>query len=173
MTRPDLQHPFLIELASHLVAGGPPAQLDLVLDGVLEHFGCQVGTIHGWDPQTRTLHLRAQRGVPEHLLERILVVPLGKGMAGLAAERGQPVQVCNLQTDTSGVARPAARETAVQGSITVPMVVDAELRGTLGVGKSGAHEFTAAETDLLLAVGRMIGQFLRRQPAVADRGGTE
>jgi signal transduction protein with GAF and PtsI domain len=160
MSRPEPTHPFVHALACRLAAGGAAVNLDAVLDEVLEHFDCQVGTIHGWDPEARRLHLRAQRGIPEHLLERIRVVPAGKGMAGIAAERCQPVQVCNLQSDTSGVARPAARETAMQGSIAVPMLVGADLRGTLGVGKAQAHEFSPAETDLLLAVGRTIGQFL-------------
>lgn len=47
-------------------------------------------------------------------------------MAGIAAERHQLVQLCNLQKDISGVARPATKETKVEGSIAVPMLLDGE-----------------------------------------------
>ncbi len=81
-------------------------------------------------------------------------------MAGLAAERRAPVQVCNLQTDDSGMARPRAKETAMQGSITIPVIVDDELRGTLGVAKPNAYEFSKDESELLMRLGRLIGSYL-------------
>ena len=36
------------------------------------------------------------------VLATIATIPVGKGMAGLAVERGRPVDACNLQTDASG-----------------------------------------------------------------------
>jgi GAF domain-containing protein len=131
-----------------------------VLERVLEHFACTNGTIHGHDPATGMLHLLAQRGLPEAFLERIRVIPIGKGMAGLAAERRQPVSVCNLQTDTSGAARPGAKASGMEGSIAVPMLLDSRLCGVLGVAKPIAHEFSPTETDLLMQVGATIGRYL-------------
>src|SRR5207253_3253784 len=79
----------------------------------------------------------------------------------LAAERRRPVQVCNLQADDSGVARPGARETRLEGSLAVPMLAGNDLRGVLGVAKPVAYDFSAAETALLLEVGGVIGLFTR------------
>jgi putative methionine-R-sulfoxide reductase with GAF domain len=124
---------------------------------VLTAFGCTVGTVHRLRPGAPILDLAAQRGVPEAILPQVREIPVGKGMAGLAAERRQPVQVCNLQTDDSGVAKPAAKQTKMEGSIALPMLVAGELRGTLGVAKPTVHEFTAEEVRCLLEVAERIG----------------
>ena len=134
--------------------------LQTVLHTVLAHFGGTVGTIHSLDNSTNLLHLRTQIGLPETLLPRVSVIPVGKGMAGLAAERRQPLQVCNLQTDTSGDVRPGAKETGVEGAISVPLLVEDSLRGVLGVSKPTAYEFTQDEIDLLMQVGETVGRAL-------------
>ena len=86
------------------------------------------------------------------------VIPIGKGMAGVAAERKRPVQICNLQTDKLGVARPSAKETKVQGSITVPLMLNGRLYGTLGIAKSVSYEFTAKEEKTLMEIGEAISR---------------
>jgi L-methionine (R)-S-oxide reductase len=134
--------------------------LERVLDKVLESLECAVGTFHELDPSSNVLVLRAQRGVPESVLAEVRRVPVGKGMAGLAAERRAPVQVCNLQTDASGVARPGARATGAQGSIAVPVLVRGELRGAFGVGKRSAHDFSDAEAAEILRVASFLGERL-------------
>jgi signal transduction protein with GAF and PtsI domain len=138
--------------------GVSEAKLLVVLDRVLAHFGCVTGTIHRLDPASGMLRLLAQRGIPDTIRDRVEVIPIGKGMAGLAAERRQPVQVCNLQTDTSGVAKPGARETRMEGAIAVPMLAAGTVCGVLGVAKPVVHEFSAAETALLQAVADDVGQ---------------
>jgi L-methionine (R)-S-oxide reductase len=132
-----------------------------VLDLVLRRFECVTGTIHDLNRASGLLELRAQRGIPAVILDKVSRIPIGKGMAGLAAERKEPVQVCNLQTDNSGVAKPGARDTKMEGSIASPMLVDRTvLRGVLGVAKPVAYEFTAAEQALLLQLGEVIGRHL-------------
>jgi putative methionine-R-sulfoxide reductase with GAF domain len=161
MSETDAPHPLLDEIEDCLARdGATDASLHDVLDRVLRHFGGAVGTIHRLDPSSGLLQLRAQRGLPEMLLPRTQLIPIGKGMAGLAAERRQPVQVCNLQADTCGVAKPGARETRMEGSIAVPMLVADRLHGVLGVGKPVIHEFSAEETVLLSEIAGRIGKFL-------------
>ena len=149
----------LLDDVRQILAGGPatPAALSRVLGRVLDGFGCVAGTIHCFNPATGLLELAADQGIPAAVRERAARVPIGKGMAGIAAERRQAVQVCNLQTDESGVARPAARETPVEGAIAVPLLVNGALRGTLGVAKATAYEFLPDEVDLLLGLGELIG----------------
>ena len=127
------------------------------LGSILAELGCQTGTIHrtGADGE---LKLETQVGVPEFLLPKIASIPFGKGIAGCAAERKRPVQLCNLQTDTSGQARPAAKTTGMEGSIAVPMLVAGELRGVIGVAMAGAHDWTDAEKSLLLAIAAKLGE---------------
>ncbi|MCG8406633.1 MAG: GAF domain-containing protein [Phycisphaerales bacterium] len=131
-----------------------------VLDLALEHFGCVVGTIHRLNRANGLLEIAAQRGIPDAIMGRVRIIPIGKGMAGLAAERREPVQVCNLQTDESGVAKPGAKLTEMEGSIAAPVLVGDSLRGTIGVAKPQAYEFTKDEQALLLEIGSMIGRRL-------------
>ena len=131
-------------------------QLGSILDELLKHFECSAGTIHLL-AASGFLELAAQRGLPDFVVDKIKVIPVGKGMAGIAAERKEPVQVCNLQTDTSGVVRPGARDTKMEGSVAAPMIrADGTLKGTLGVAKPVPYDFTPEECDLLMKIGALI-----------------
>jgi len=151
---------FLEDLERSLKHDATEPSLQSVLDRILDRFNCVVGTIHSLDGPSGMLKLRAQRGIPEAIRDQVQVIPVGKGMAGLAAERREPVQVCNLQTDESGVAKPGARTTRMEGAISLPIFVDDNLRGTLGVAKPVAYEFSQDETDLLMKIGSVIGRYL-------------
>ena len=129
-----------------------------VLDESIRAFGCQAGTIHWLEAQSGMLKLAAHRNIPEMVVQLAAVVPVGKGIAGLAAQNREPVSLCNLQTDTSGQARPTAKATGMEGSIAVPMLVAGELRGVLGVAKAAAHEWSDAEKSLLLAIASRLGE---------------
>jgi signal transduction protein with GAF and PtsI domain len=128
---------------------------DAVLHVALKHFGCQTGTVHIL--RGDVLKLAAHVNIPAPLLPVIETVPIGKGIAGLAAERCVPVSLCNLQTDSSGQARPAAKTTGMEGSIAVPMLVDGELCGVLGVAKAEAHDWNDAEKTELMEIAAMLG----------------
>jgi L-methionine (R)-S-oxide reductase len=118
-------------LAEIRMAFSTNPEIDLALDAalvkILAAFQCPVGTIHTLDAASNLLLIRARRGIPDIILDKVKAIPIGKGMAGIAAERMQPVQVCNLQTDTSGVAKPGARDTKMEGSITAPMILNGKL----------------------------------------------
>lgn len=132
-----------------------------LLSDIVSSFGCSTGTIHILDKEAKLLILQAQQGILPVLLPKITEIPIGKGIAGIAAERRQPVEMCNLQTDSSGVARPAAKETKVEGSIAVPMLLDGELYGTLGVAKTVPYDFTKEEENALLKIGEEMSRHLR------------
>ena len=132
------------------------APWETVLDAVLAHFDCQTGTIHSIDATTGMLQLAAQRGIPEELLHVVTTIPIGKGIAGAAAEKREAVQLCNLQTDDSGVARPDAKKTEVAGSVAIPLERGDALRGTLGVGKYVPYDFTDTEIKTLKEIGNQI-----------------
>ena len=132
-----------------------------LLTDIIAAFGCSTGTIHTLDPETNLLKLQAQQGIPEFLLPKMTVIPIGKGMAGIAAERREPVEMCNLQTDESGVARPAAKETKVEGSIAAPLLLDGELYGVVGIAKPVPYDFTEEETKKLMQIGEEMSRYIR------------
>ncbi|RYD17708.1 MAG: GAF domain-containing protein [Verrucomicrobiaceae bacterium] len=129
-----------------------------LLGSTLSDFGCQTGTIHRTTADGQHLSLVCQTGVPEALWDKITFIPFGKGIAGAAAERREPVELCNLQQDLGGVARPDARQTGVAGSLAVPILsgVSGEVIGTLGIGKYVPYEFTDWEKARLAAVAEEI-----------------
>jgi signal transduction protein with GAF and PtsI domain len=132
-----------------------------VLIQVLENFACVTGTLHRTDPSTGLLMLVTQHGIPPHVLPMLLPkidnIPFGKGIAGCAAQRKEPVQLCNLQEDLGGVAKPDAQKTNVQGALAVPIVgSDGKVIGVLGIGKMQPYEFNDSEVSDLNKVAALI-----------------
>lgn len=132
------------------------------LQRILAAMKAETGTLHVIGPDG-LLHLVRHAGaIPDKLLPVIQRIPIGKGMAGLAAEREEPVQICNLQTDSTGDARPGARATGMRGSICVPMKDNGRLVGVLGVAVAREREFSAAEADWLSQAGKILASALER-----------
>ncbi len=132
-----------------------------LLGFVLEHFSCSTGTLHFLDKNTSLLQLETQIGIPDFLIPKLSTIPIGKGMAGIAAERMKPVEMCNLQTDDSGVARPSAKDTKVEGSLAAPMILSGTLYGTIGIAKPVPYDFTTEEMELLMAIGTAISENIK------------
>ncbi|WP_339901901.1 GAF domain-containing protein [uncultured Cyclobacterium sp.] len=131
------------------------------LEETLSAFNCVTGTLHVLNQDTGLLELQAQVGIPDFLLPKMSTIPVGKGMAGIAAERMEAVQICNLQTDDSGVVRPGAKDTKVEGAITAPMIVEGKLFGTLGIAKKDPYEFNDEETEALMSIATAIAQKIK------------
>lgn len=129
---------------------------DAALAEIVRRLKADSGTIHflGADGM---LHLAAATpGFPELVLKTIRTIPVGKGMAGLAVERGKPVDACNIQTDQSGDVRPGALATGLAGAIVVPIFCGDEVIGALGVANRAARNFNEAEIAELLEAGRIL-----------------
>jgi GAF domain-containing protein len=133
-------------------------QLQDALQSILADFAADSGTIHLLHPEDGVLHLEAaSAGIPAPVLEAVRLVPVGKGMAGLAVERNEPVTACNIQTDASGDVRPGARATGLQGAIALP-IRDASGKavGCLGVANFRERTFTEDEIARLIARGEKL-----------------
>ena len=130
---------------------------DEALGKIIAAFGADSGTTHmiGADG---ALHLAAASGVPEVVLNIVRMVPIGKGMAGLCAERAEPVTACNIQSDASGNVRPGAKATGMEGAIVVPIFDGDRLVGTLGIANRNTRTFTTEEQAELIAAGRMLAR---------------
>ncbi len=141
-----------------------------LLGSILADFDCQTGTIHRATADGTSLALVCQLGVPDSLLDKISLIPFGKGIAGAAAERGEPVELCNLQADLGGVAKPDARQTGVSGSIAVPVFSEEtrEVIGTLGIGKYAPYAFSEAEKLRLEELAVRIGGHFEHKASHGD-----
>lgn len=127
-----------------------------VLAEILHNFSCVTGTIHRTDAATGLLVLLAHQGIPPFVLDKINTIPFGKGIAGCAAERREAVQLCNLQIDATGVAKPVARQTNVQGALAVPIMLGDKVLGVLGIGKMQPYDFTDQEISSVMTVAKVI-----------------
>ena len=85
----------------------------------LSDVGAAAGTVHLHTGGG--LRLAAAVNIPPPVQQAVEWVPNGKGMAGLALERGEPVQTCNLQEDRSGAVKPGARAVNAQAAVAMPV----------------------------------------------------
>ncbi|HEY3762269.1 MAG TPA: GAF domain-containing protein [Verrucomicrobiae bacterium] len=136
-------------------------QLENFLRDTLQQFRSETGTIHSLDASTQLLHLAAQVGLPPQILDMVKTIPVGKGIAGQVVAQNKPVTICNLQTDSSGVAKPGAKQTGVGGALCVPIRDGDKLVGTLGIGTVRQYEYTPEETARLEEMGRQIAGVLK------------
>ena len=137
------------------------AALTEIVRLILKEFHSETATIHLLDAEKQLLHLAAQVGLPPQMLDVIKTIPVGKGIAGQTIAQNKPVTICNLQTDTSGVAKPGARQSGVGGALCVPIRKDGKAIGTLGIGTMRQHEYTPDETKHLENIADLIAANLR------------
>lgn len=117
------------------------------LERFLGDHGGVAGTVHRVGAGD-TLELCAAVGIPPPVVAIVERVARGKGMAGLAYERNEPVSTCNIQTDDTGQVRPGAKMVGAQAGVALPV------RDTSGgvravVGIAYREERTLRESELI------------------------
>jgi len=133
-------------------------ELSDALGCIVREFHAETGTLHLLE-EDGLLHLKALSGdFPPPVLTVIQKIPVGKGMAGLAVARAQPVDACNIQTDTSGDIRPGAKATGMEGAIVVPVFSGARVIGALGIANRGERNFSDPEKAALIVAGRALAE---------------
>ena len=119
----------------------------------LESFIAQVGGVAGTVHVQRgeDLYLTAAHNIPADVVAIVVHVPHGKGMAGMAQVKKEPVQTCNLQTDETGNVKPGAKAVNAQAAIALPVVDSAgAVLAVVGVAWSNEREIDAAEQQSLM-----------------------
>jgi hypothetical protein len=120
------------------------------LRSYIERNGGVAGTVHVLERDQ--LVLAAAVNIPPKVKDIVSAIPRGKGMAGLAWERDEPVHTCNLKTDESGDVRPGAKAVDANAAVAIP-VHDAggAIRGVVGIAYLGERDITERELDALRA----------------------
>jgi L-methionine (R)-S-oxide reductase len=148
-----------MEIAMELLESLRSKNLDDALQLVLEHMGCEIGTLHVIEADGK-LHLRAHsKAVPSDLLEASRIIPIGKGIAGLAAQNKHAMSMADLFVD-SQPRLPDLLDAEPAGAICVPMFKGADVVGTLGVATQHARTFTRDEEELLTKAAGVIADRL-------------
>jgi len=113
------------------------------------------GTIHL--VENGGLRLAAAINIPPPVQQVVEWVPKGKGMAGLAFERNEPVHTCNLKEDASGNVKPGARAVDAQAAVAVPVTgQQGSVFAVIGIAFPTEREFTQAELNDLMASARTV-----------------
>lgn len=124
----------------------PTPDFDAWLRDFVQRNGGVAGTVHVRGPEQ--LALAAAVNIPPKVREIVAQIPRGKGMAGLAWERDEPVHTCNLKTDTTGDVRPGAKAVDANAAVAIP-IHDAggAFRGVVGIAFMGERDITEAELN--------------------------
>ena len=108
------------------------------------------GTVH--INEGGTLKLMSAINIPEQVRQIVAVVPNGKGMAGLALERGEPIHTCNLKEDASGAVKPGAKAVDAQAAVAIP-VRDSNgfIRAVVGIAFGTERSWSGEDLERLSA----------------------
>ena len=119
------------------------------LESLLERLGGVAGTVH--EQRGDDLYLTAAQNIPPPVVAIVAHVPRGKGMAGVAQVKKEPVQTCNLQTDDSGTIKPGAKAVGAQAAIALPVLRDdGEVRAVVGVAWNHEGELGPDLTESMM-----------------------
>jgi predicted fused transcriptional regulator/phosphomethylpyrimidine kinase len=90
--------------------------------------------------------------IPEKVRQIVAVVPFGKGMAGLALERGEPIHTCNLKEDASGSVKPGAKAVDAQAAVAIPVRDESgSVRAVVGIAFSEERSWSGDDLQRLSA----------------------
>jgi L-methionine (R)-S-oxide reductase len=118
------------------------------LANFLREAGAVAGTVHL--SKDGGLQLAAAVNIPPKVQEVVAWVPFGKGMAGLALERGESVQTCNLQEDRSGAVKPGAKAVDAQAAVAMPVRDEAgAIIAVVGAAFADEREIAGDELERL------------------------
>ena len=127
------------------------------LESVVAQLGAVAGTVHV--QRGEDLYLTAAHNIPPHVVAIVAHVPHGKGMAGVAQVKKQPVQTCNLQTDETGNIKPGAKAVDAQAAIALPVLNEAgAVRAVVGFAWSKEGEIGQDEEKALMKLAAELPQ---------------
>jgi GAF domain-containing protein/anti-sigma regulatory factor (Ser/Thr protein kinase) len=145
--------------------------MEQLLTRVREVLGTDTAAVYRLDDLEQTLVAHAAQGLEEDV-ERGVRVPIGRGFAGLVAERRAPVR--SAEVPDLELVSPLMREKGITSLLGVPLVVEDRLLGVLHVGSREEREFTNDDIGLLqlaaerLAVAIDHSRLYEREHAVAE-----
>lgn len=124
------------------------AQQEWLESFIAQHDGI-AGTVHV--QRGEDLYLTAAHNIPPKVVAIVAHVPRGKGMAGLAQVKQEPVQTCNLQTDETGNIKPGAKAVDAQAAVALPVLDDLGMvRAVVGIAWSKEGAIGTAEGQAMM-----------------------
>jgi hypothetical protein len=127
------------------------------LEAFISQHDAAAGTVHV--QRGEDLYLTAAHNIPPQVIAIVARVPHGKGMAGVAQVKREPVQTCNLQTDETGNIKPGAKAVDAQAAVALPVLDDAgEVRAVVGIAWSREGEIGPAAEQAMMKLAASLPQ---------------
>jgi hypothetical protein len=93
------------------------------LSGFVERHGGLMGSVHLTEPAAEgEMVLVAAHNLSITIQNGAAIAEIGKGMAGVSAERGTAITFADLKTDTSDIPHPEDRNSGSRGSLVLPVL---------------------------------------------------
>ncbi len=148
-------------LALNAIASTMSQSLDLdtilnaALDKVLELMKGNTGGILLLDEESQTLSYRVYRGLSEEFVKGIAGLRLGEGIAGKAAQLGEPIYVDNISEDPR-LTRSVVIKEGLRAFTSVPLQSKNKVLGVMNITSHSTRRFTPEDIQLLNSISNQI-----------------
>src|SRR6266516_7043562 len=131
--------------------------LALVARTVAEVLAADACFVYLYDERANELVLRATHGMSVEDMTRRPRMKPGEGITGVAAAAREPIMIAKeAHLDPRFKTFSNLPEDEYESILAVPILAREKLEGALNVRTRAAHEFSAAEIDLLLAIAAQV-----------------
>src|SRR5204863_6486105 len=124
----------------------PEEALQLILGEAVRLTRASSGSVALLNPTSNLLEIEAAHGLPRDA--RQLKLPVGQGITGWVAQRGQPARVGDVRSDP----RYVALRVEVRSELAVPLEVRGRVRGVINVDSDRENAFSESDQELLQAL---------------------
>lgn len=130
--------------------------LKYALAKVLEVVDADAAGVYLLDEDRGYLTFAAQQGLSDEASHDFDALPVGEGLSGRVAQRGQPIVLRNLLAHPQ-LTRMAARAEGIRAFASVPMRFSHKTYGTLNIYSHEEREFGEEDVQLLTSMASQIG----------------
>lgn len=129
--------------------------LQRAMDEALHLVGVEAGAMLLLDAKAGELALVVHRGISEEFVRAASRIRLGEGLAGQAAQMGQPVVMGNI-AEYPGALKAFVERERIQSVASVPLLGRTGVSGVMNLATANPRYFDAAGLELLVGLGRQI-----------------
>ncbi len=130
--------------------------LKVSLDGVLEIIGGAIGGILLLDETTKKLRYKTHRGLSASYVEQVQI-GLGEGIAGRAAQSGNPILVEDVSKDPRTANPDLVSTEGLKGFASVPLKAKEKVVGVINVASHESGQFGTDDLYLLDSIACQVG----------------
>jgi PAS domain S-box-containing protein len=143
--------------------------LDRAIVQALRLVGVEAAAMLLLDEEAGELALIAHRGLSDEFVRVFSRMKLGEGLAGKAAETGQPAILGDL-AEYRGALKAYVEKERIRSAASVPLIGRTGVIGVMNLGTANPHYFDAAGLELLVTLGRQIAIGVEKARLYAETG---